>query len=167
MRYRIVPARSQAWIEARSSLHPIQGEATGLEGELELTYDPGRLVTDPTPTLRISLAVDRLRSGNPLNDLQLRRVIEADRFRTISGEATAVESHGDGYRVTGELTFHGVTRTVADHITVTPEGDALVIEGAHEFDVTDFGVTPPKILMLRVHPEVTVRIRAVAERLAH
>ncbi|MGH3735176.1 MAG: YceI family protein [Micromonosporaceae bacterium] len=161
-RYRIVPERSRVWIEARSSLHPIHGEATGLEGELDLRYVSGRLVTDPVPALRITLPVDRLRSGNPLNDLQLRRVVDAERFPTISGTATAVERSGEGYRVTGELTFHGVTRTVADEITVTADGDELVIEGEHQFDVTDFGVTPPKVLMLRVHPEVTVRIRAVA-----
>ncbi|MGH3645996.1 MAG: YceI family protein [Micromonosporaceae bacterium] len=163
VRYRIVPERSRVWIEARSSLHPIHGEATGLEGELKLRYASGRLVTDPPPVLRLTLPVERLGSGNPLNDLQLRRVVHADRYPTISGEATSVEPYGDGYRVTGELTFHGVTRTVTDEVSVTPDGDGLVIEGAHEFDITDFGVSPPRILMLRVHPDVTVRIRAVAE----
>ncbi|MGH3712282.1 MAG: YceI family protein [Micromonosporaceae bacterium] len=161
--YRIVPERSRVWIEARSSLHPIHGEATGLEGELELAFADGKLLTDPAPVMRLRLPVDRLRSGNPLNDLQLRRVIESDRYPEITGEATGVEPSGTGYRVTGALTFHGTTRTVTDQITVAADGDGLVIEGGHEFDITDYGVNPPKILMLRVHPEVTVRIRAEAE----
>ncbi len=161
-KYRIVPERSQVWIEAQSSLHPIHGEASGLEGELDLSLDGGRLVTDPTPVMRIRMPVERLRSGNPLNDLQMRRVIDADRFPAITGEASAVEPAGDGYRVTGELTFHGVTKTVADEITMIPDADDLVIEGQHQFDIRDHGVRPPKILMLRVYPEVTVRIRAVA-----
>jgi hypothetical protein len=35
--------------------------------------------------------------------------------------------------------------------------------GEHVFDIRDFGIKPPRILMLRVEPEVTVRIRLVAE----
>jgi polyisoprenoid-binding protein YceI len=161
-RYRIVPERSQVWIEARSSVHPIHGEATGLEGELDLILDGDSLVTEPTPVMRVQMPVERLRSGNPVNDMALRRVVEADRYPTISGEATAIEPAGDGYRVTGELTFHGVTRTVADQITLTPDDGDLVIEGQHEFDIREYGVQPPKILMLRVYPQVTVRTRAVA-----
>jgi hypothetical protein len=35
--------------------------------------------------------------------------------------------------------------------------------GRSTFDIRDFGMEPPRILMLRVHPEVTVRIDLVAE----
>jgi hypothetical protein len=46
----------------------------------------------------------------------------------------------------------------------TPDPDTLVIEGEHVFDVRDFGVRPPRIGFLRVHPEVNVAIRIEATR---
>ena len=44
------------------------------------------------------------------------------------------------------------------------EGRRLVIEGEHTFDMRDFDVNPPNFLALKVHPEVRVRARIVAEQ---
>jgi hypothetical protein len=56
-----------------------------------------------------------------------------------------------------------VTQTVDGEVTISrPDDNTLVIEGERIFDIRDFNVTPPKILMLKVHPEVKVRIRVEA-----
>jgi polyisoprenoid-binding protein YceI len=67
--------------------------------------------------------------------------------------------------VRGDLTFHGVTRPVEGEVSVSlPDDRTIVIEGEQTFDIRDFGVQPPKILMLKVHPDVKVRVRVVAEQ---
>ena len=106
----------------------------------------------------------QLRSGNPLEDAELQRRVEGRRYPTISGEVrTASPVEGDGrFRVEGDLTFHGVTNKVIGEVRVTVDGDRLRIEGEQIFDVRDFGIKPPRILMLRVEPEVRVEIRLVA-----
>ena len=43
--FRIDPNRSKVWIEARSSMHPIHGEADGLEGSIEADVADGQLVS--------------------------------------------------------------------------------------------------------------------------
>ena len=40
----------------------------------------------------------------------------------------------------------------------------LQLDGSSTFDIRDFGMEPPRILMLKVHPEVTVRVAIVATR---
>jgi hypothetical protein len=45
-----------------------------------------------------------------------------------------------------------------------PDAHSLLIEGEQVFDIREFGVEPPKILMLRVHPDVRVRIKVVAQQ---
>jgi hypothetical protein len=56
-----------------------------------------------------------------------------------------------------------VTQTVEGEVTVSrPDNGTLVIEGEQQFDIRDFKVSPPKVLMLKVHPEVKVRIRVEA-----
>lgn len=152
------------WIEARSSLHPIHGEATGLEGSIEADVTDGRVDFGDTPKIRVELPVEQLKSGKALEDAELQRRIDAKRYPTIRGEVREIkEAAGGQYRARGDLTFHGVTRPVEGEVSVKVDGDSLVIEGEQTFDIRDFGVDPPKILMLKVHPDVKVRVRVVAE----
>jgi polyisoprenoid-binding protein YceI len=165
-RYIIRPERSRLCIDARSSLHPIRSETDGLEGWLELAMAPQGWVTDEvTPKAHVELPVDRLRSGNALEDRELRRRIDARRFPTIGGDLTALnETETAGrYRVVGDVTFRGVTRRCEDEMTITVGGDGcLRLEGRSSFDIRDFGMEPPRILMLRVEPEVTVTVDIAA-----
>ena len=162
--FRITPDRSRVWIEAKSSLHPIHGEASGLEGWIEADVTDGRVDFGNTPKIQVELPVDRLKSGNALEDAELQRRIDAKRFPTIRGEVREIK-HTDGgrYPVRGDLTFHGVTRLMEGDVSVNVDGGSLVFEGEQTFDIRDFGVDPPKILMLKVHPDVKVRVRVVAE----
>ena len=138
-------------------MHPIHSRTEGLEGFVDLDRAQGEL----------SLAVARLRSGNPLEDRELKRRIDASRHPTIDGRLTELhETDTPGrYRVVGEITFKGVTRICEDDITFTSVDDVTMhLEGSTTFDIRDWGMQPPRILLLRVHPEVTVTLDAVAVR---
>jgi polyisoprenoid-binding protein YceI len=162
--FRIDPDRSRIVLEARSSLHPIHGEATGLEGSIEADVTDGHVEFGETPKIRVELPVERLKSGKALEDAEMQRRIDAKRFPTIKGEVREVqETAGGRYQMRGDLTFHGVTRPVDGEVSAKVDGDSLVFEGEETFDIRDFGVQPPKILMLKVHPDVKVRVRVVAE----
>jgi len=167
-RYEIVGARSQVSIDARSSLHPIHSETKGLEGWLELaTLADGRLDLGVTPKGRLSLPVRLLRSGNGLEDRELQRRIDARRFPTIDGELSDLDEteHPGCYRMRGEISFRGVTRTCESHVTITLLDERTVrLEGRSRFDIRDFGMEPPRILVLRVHPEVEVSVAIIAVR---
>jgi len=68
-------------------------------------------------------------------------------------------------RLTGALTFHGVTRTLEVEVTVVQtDPGTLVIEGARSIDLREFDVPPPSFLLFRVDPLVKVRARLVARR---
>ena len=119
-RYSIVPDRSQVWIEARSNVHPIHSSTSGLEGYVELDLGPSGTV-DPagTPAGSLSLAVDRLKSGNRMEDRELQKRIDARKFPRIEGRLEQVAPNGSeaSYRVTGEVTFRGVSRRYEDRMT--------------------------------------------------
>ena len=167
-RFRIVPERSRVWIDASSSVHPIHSETNGLEGWFEAELgDRGQIEGHAGPHGHLELAVGRLTSGNPLLDREMKRRIDARRYPTISGELTAMEvgSENGHYQARGEVTFRRVTRPVEGELAVSLDDDRTVrITGQRVFDVREFDFEPPKILMLKVHPEVSVRIEIVAER---
>ena len=66
-------------------------------------------------------------------------------------------------RVTGTLSFHGVTRTLDVEVTVSRgQRELLVVEGGRTIDMRDFALPPPSFLLFRMDPRVQVRARLVA-----
>ena len=168
-RYRIVPGRSRVWIEARSTLHPIHTETDGLEGWLELELGTGGDVdlaaTRPAPTS--SCASIGSRRGTRSRTASSGGRIDARRYPMIEGDLTLMQgtSEAGRYRVEGDLTFKGVTRRYEDEMTLEAmDGTMVVLAGERTFDVRDFGLEPPRILLLKVEPDVTVKVAIVAEK---
>src|ERR1700722_9311587 len=134
----IVPERSRVWIDARSNVHPIHSETDGLEGYLELALEPGSGEVDASEQSegQQSLPVDRLTSGNRMEDRELYKRIDARRFPTIDGAIDQVERSGtDGrYRVGGNITFRGVTKRHEDDMTISSmDDDTIKLEGSSRF----------------------------------
>ncbi len=151
-------------------MHPIHSSSDGLEGWVELSPD-GDGGLDPTvaPAGTLRLPVTRLSSGNRLEDRELHKRIEARQFPTIEGVLRAMEPDGasGAFRVQGDLTFRGVTRRCQDRMTMRVVDDRTVeLAGSSTFDIRDFGMQPPRILMLKVEPEVVVRVEITATRSA-
>lgn len=164
-RYAIDPDRSYVWIDARSSLHPIHSSTNGLDGfvEIDLGAD-GSLDGDKPPAGTLSLSVERLSSGNRMEDRELQKRMEARKFPTIEGKLDRIEQVGDHrYRVSGEVSLRGTSRRHEDEMTITAVDERNIrLEGASRFDIRDYGMEPPRILMLKVDPVVDVRVELFA-----
>jgi polyisoprenoid-binding protein YceI len=164
----ISPERSHVWIDARSNVHPIHSSTSGLEGFVELDLGPGGAVdlTVP-PTAKLSLAVDKLSSGNRMEDRELHKRIDSRRYPRIEGDLSTMETDraAHTYRISGDITFRGVTQPHTDVMVITSVDDTTIrLEGSSRFDIRDFGMQPPKVLMLKVEPEVDVRVEIIAVR---
>ena len=77
-----------------------------------------------------------------------------------------MEATGEDGRLPGggDLTFKGVTRRYEDEMTVEAMDGMVILAGEKTFDVRDFGMEPPRILLFRVEPDVTVKVAIVAEK---
>ena len=167
-KFQIVPNRSRLSLEGQSSMHPIESSTTQLEGHLEAELlDSGQLDLAAPPSGRFELAVEDLKTGNDLYDLEMKRRLDTRRYPMIVAELLELRSlnQDNRYRAAGNLTFHGVTRRLEGDVTIIQVDErTLEIGGEQTFDVRDFHVTPPKLLMLKVYPEVKVTLKAVVKR---
>ncbi len=165
-RYSIVPDRSQVWIDARSNVHPIHSSTSGLEGYVDLDLGPSGTIDPATaPAGRLSLAVDRLKSGNRMEDRELQKRIDARKFPRIEGQLEQITPNGSNatYRVSGEVRFRGVSRQHQDRMDITAVDDKTIrLAGESSFDIRDFGMQAPKVLLLKVEPQVQVRVEIYA-----
>lgn len=164
MKYQVIDAESRIEINGKSSLHPIHGELRpgGLSGSL--TIEGG---TDPVPGAvpegYLELPITGLSFGNAMYDKELPKRLEASRYPTVTLRLDEANPDGDGtWRASLSLTVHGITRSFQEAVTVSLAADGkLMLTGSHRFDVREFGIQPPKILGMKVHPDFEVTVRAV------
>jgi DNA-binding PadR family transcriptional regulator len=164
--YELNPERSVVMIDARSSVGPISFGALGATGTIDIAVAGRRLRTDTCPTAHVELAVDRLRSGNGLYDAELMRRIEGRRYPIVSVDLRACQTVGSAgrYRLRGDVTCHGATRPLDGAVEVSqPSPRTLLIRGEQTLDIRDFGVVSPTVLMLRIYPDVVVKIQIEAD----
>lgn len=153
-------------LDGRSSVHPIHAETDGLVGWIRGRLAPG--TGEATIEAgQVEIPLGALSSANVLYDAELRRRIDVRRYPTALGvlsEWRPTPEQGT-YRVRGTVTFRGVPRTVESTMTLAVETDGTVmLRGSCVLDIRDYGMTPPRLLALRVYPEVTVHVAITGHR---
>jgi len=118
--YKIDPIHSTVIYEIK---HLNVGNAYGRFNE-----PTGTVVLDKDDASKSSftfeVATDKVDTGNPKRDQHLKSpdFFDAKQFPKISFKSTGVKSSGDNkYEVTGDLTLHGVTKTITVPIEKTGE----------------------------------------------
>jgi polyisoprenoid-binding protein YceI len=113
--YTIDKAHSEATFQVRHLVSKVRGRFTDFEGTiLADEQDPGR------SSVKVTIQAESLDTDQPDRDTHLRSAdfFKVEEFPTLSFVSTSVAPAGRGaYTVTGNLTIHGVTRTVAVPIT--------------------------------------------------
>lgn len=148
-------------LSARSSVHPVHATVSDLAGEVNVDASGGSFGLTPAPSGYVEMGVDSLKSGKKLEDMALRKVLDAKKFPTIRYELRAADGGPDRFKIRGALTFHGQTREFDEEISAKLEGGKVIVEGEHEFNIEDWGVKAPKILSLQVYPDVKIKARLV------
>ncbi|MBI5115070.1 YceI family protein [Candidatus Poribacteria bacterium] len=80
--------------------------------------------------------------------------LDVARFPKMKFQSTKVEKESDGkYIVSGELTIHGVKRSVSFPVTVSDKGEELRGQASLRFKQSDFGIKPFSIMLGAVRNE--------------
>jgi polyisoprenoid-binding protein YceI len=164
-RYRLVAERSKIWADARSSLHPISLETTGLEGLLEMTIVDGHIDTSASVSGSVELDASLLKTGNGLYDRELERKLEMRKYPRVRGRVISVKVlDSRAYHVQGELSLRGQTSPVEGDVRMRiVDATTVEFQGEQTIDIRNFGLEPPKFLMLKVYPDVKLRGLVIAQ----
>ena len=105
------PAHSHAEFKVKHMIiSNVKGSFSGISGTLSLDE------TDYTHSkVEVDIPVTTLSTGDPQRDGHLKSAdfLDADKFPTIIFKSTNIDSKGGAdYAVTGDLTVHGVTKSV-------------------------------------------------------
>ncbi|MFZ0129498.1 MAG: YceI family protein [Candidatus Dormiibacterota bacterium] len=164
-RFEVDTAQTTVQVGLRVNLHPSHITANALTGFIECELDEqGKPRLDQPYRAELTLPVEAIKSGNGLQDREMRRRFDTSRYPSISAVVTHGEAlDGDGrYRVTARLTLHGITKDITGDVTLTASGNTLTIDGQQVINVKDFGIDPPRLIILKVEPEVDLQVHVVA-----
>jgi len=157
-----VPDESAVLISVRSNVGPIDFGTNGISGWLRSRYVEGEFAGAPPPQAELELDLRLLRSGNSLYDAELARRLDVRRYPVgaiVLREASKLSSN-DRYAVKGQVTLHGVTRAMSGSISAVVNDDGIcVVSGEQVFDIRDFDISTPSVLMLRIFPDVRVYLQ--------
>jgi polyisoprenoid-binding protein YceI len=109
--WKLDPAHSSADFKVKHMMiSNVKGSFSGLTGTL--TENP----SDPTrSSVEASIDVASINTGDPQRDGHLKSAdfFDAEKYPQITFKSTKVERNGEAeYRVTGDLTLHGLTKPV-------------------------------------------------------
>ena len=165
LRYIVSAPNSTLVFEARSTLHAVRGKATGLSGEAEFGLDSdGGVVAQPAPKMHVEFPVENLTTANLMQDREVWKLIGSVTYARIAADLRELRPAGspEHYEASGDITLAGRARRYEGKLSLALAGENLTIDGELTVDIRDFGLRPPKLLILRVDPIVKVRLHLVA-----
>ncbi|HEX7088918.1 MAG TPA: YceI family protein [Longimicrobiales bacterium] len=172
----MIRPESRLWIEGTSTVRDYRCDATRVDGAVELDpAQPSIAVADLQRSVRgvrLDIAVADLDCRNGTMNDHMRKALKAEDHPAIAYRLTAhqieVQENGDGLAtLEGELTIAGTMQPVTIAAVVTPGPDGtLKVQGSKEIVMTEFGVSPPKLMLgaLKVNPRVVVSFDIVLKR---
>ena len=162
----VLHAQSRVWIDGTSSIKRFSCKADEVNAVVEanganpisalLTGDKG------VKAVRVTIPAARLDCGNDTMNDHMRKALKVSVSPTIDFRLTSydVARNADGIAgsITGTLALGGVTKTITLKADGKPDGEMLHITGAHEINMKDYDLKPPKLMFgrIKVGDKVTV-----------
>ncbi len=140
-------------------VHPLHEiEATSKDA----TY---RIEINPTKKEIISVSTDvdvmTFDSGNSNRDSHAMEVIDAISYPEVNFVSSSITQVGDSLKVTGKLTFHGVTQDIVALAATKWSSDKLEVRGSFILSLTAFKIERPSLLMIPVEDALRFTFTAV------
>lgn len=151
----------------QASTHDAVARTSSVTGQLTITQSgTSYQLSGGTVTVQLSglASVDSVAGYNVTNrDRIVQRSLEVDQFPTavLELQPVAIPSGADSgqtvtFSVTGDLTIHGVTKTVTATVQLRAVNGTPQVVATIQTNMTSFGVQPPSIGFTTVQPAVTI-----------
>lgn len=111
----------------------------------------------------VAIAAATLKSPKDGLDKNMHKALKVKEHADITFSLKRMEGAAGALKAVGVLRVAGVEREVTLPLTTTLKGDTLVVAGAIDVLMPDYGIAPPKALMgmVKAHPKVTVSFEIV------
>lgn len=109
----------------------------------------------------VQIPVTSFDSGNSNRDSHAMEVIDAISYPDVRFTSTSIAQKGDSLRISGKLTFHGVTKPVNIVAAEVWGQGKLTIDGKFDISLTAFKVDRPSLLGVPVKDDLKFTFQQV------
>lgn len=159
--YRVDGAGSSLVVRARSSVHDTDTRFDKVTGTV--TADPDALESAGA-TARFEVDMAAFDAGDWLKNRKLKKDLDLDRYPTASFELRELRDVTRADDGSFEAIAVGVIRYRGRELPMEIRGRGTMDQqhidacGSFDVDIRELGMQPPKILMFKVEPEVTIEV---------
>jgi polyisoprenoid-binding protein YceI len=93
-------------------------------------------------------------SGNPNRDAHSVEVLEAIQYPNVTFSSTSIAVNGNNLKVTGNLTFHNVTKPVTFDAVREDKNKNISVKGSFSILLTDYKIDRPSFMLMKVEDKM-------------
>lgn len=139
--------------------HPLhKWDGTSKDVSSLIVYNRGNKAIE---NVAVAIKIGSFDSENANRDSHTIEVLEAIKIPNVTFSSTSIKAEGDELKITGNLTFHGVTKPISFSAKSINNGKELTVSGNFEIKITDFQITPPSLMGLATQDLIKLRFSVV------
>jgi polyisoprenoid-binding protein YceI len=140
-------------------VHPLHKvEAMSKEVTYKLDIDPAKR---EIRHVEAEVDVTTFDSGNSNRDSHAMEVIDAITYPETKFTSSTITQTGDSLKITGSLTFHGVTKEIVAAAAAQWSPNRLRVAGGFDVSLTEFNIERPSLLLMPVEDTLAFSFIAV------
>lgn len=89
-------------------------------------------------------------------DDHMYKLLNVEKYKTVSFEIISVVKNGLNYDINGVLTLSGVSKNITVKSNIIEENGQILLDGGFSFNLTDFKLEPPTMLFLTVRNQIDI-----------
>lgn len=149
--WKIAPGYSIKWSTT--------GDAAGIFKDFNgnIAFDAGNLAASK---FDVTIQVATLNTGNGLMNTHAKSAewLDAKKYPTIQFTSKSISKAGAGYQATGDLSMHGVTRSINIPFTFQQTAPGAIFHGTFKVNRLDFKIGKPGDVDESIEVEVNVPV---------
>lgn len=97
-------------------------------------------------------------------DKNMYKLLNVDKFETISFDIKNIIKNEINYDISGILTLNGISKDIIVKSDIGEEKSNILLNGKFSFNLTDFNLEPPSMLFLKVRDQIDITYKIYLKR---
>lgn len=89
-------------------------------------------------------------------DGNMYELLNIEKYKTISFDIKSIIKNETNYDINGVLTLNGISKNITSKSEISDQNNIILLKGNFSFNLTDFGLEPPKLLFLTVRNQIDI-----------
>ena len=146
---RLDKSKSSVAYHMSHPMHDWDGISKEIDGAVQFDNVSGKIVK-----VAVMARVSSFDSKNSNRDSHMLEVTEAIKYPTVSFVSTSVKDDGNTIDITGNITFHNVTKPVHFIANAVSENKNRIVSGNFILLLEDFKIERPSLMMVKTSNEM-------------